>query len=104
MRVIKLMTLKDKEEGHTEAEVARSQSSVGLLCTFSFSVLLYMLGINLFLLSKAFVNIGIFRRCRRSRRVCWLGIASFLQQQLEGNHSGNVLSQPSSPHVGRGIL
>jgi hypothetical protein len=91
------MTLKDKEEGHTEAEVTRSQSSVGLLCTFSFSVLLYVLGINLFFLSKAFVDVLKLSSER-------LGMSAFLQLLLEGNHSSSMLSLPSSPCVGRGIL
>lgn len=99
------MTFKNKEEGHTEAEVARSQSSVGLLCTFSFSVLfsvlgMLILGINLFLLSKALANTLKLS----SERVSWLGISVFLQLQIEGSHSGSTLLLPSSPRVGRGIL
>lgn len=99
------MTFNYSEEGHAEAEVARSQSSVVLLCTFSFSVLLYVLGmlimgINLFLLSKEFVNTLKLS----SERVSWLGMSAFLQLQLKGNHSGSTLLLPSSPHVGRGIL
>lgn len=95
------MTFTDKEEGHTEAEVARGQSSVGLLCTFSFSVILFVLGmlvmgINLSLLSKTFVNMLKLS----SERVHWLGMSAFLRLQLEGNHSGGMLLLPSSPCVG----
>lgn len=105
MRAVKLMTFKDEEEGHTEAEVARSQSSVELLGTFRYSVLLYVLGmlimrINLFLFSKAFINMVKLS----SEKVYWLGMSAFLQLQLEGNRSSSMLLLPSSTRVGRGIL
>lgn len=73
----------------------------GNLGTFSFSVILFVLGmlvmgINLSLLSKTFVNMLKLS----SERVHWLGMSAFLRLQLEGNHSGGMLLLPSSPCVG----